>query len=94
MTGLARALMAWIVGLLLVAPIAIVNVLESFVLRLVVIEIFSAVLIIAMAMFTKAKVAELCHAECAIMGLLTLINRERRYAAVLVVFVSGNASHS
>ena len=59
MTGLARALIAWIVGLLLVAPIAIVNVLESFVLRLVVIEIFSAVLIIAMAMFTKAKVAEL-----------------------------------
>ncbi|KAK0508899.1 hypothetical protein JMJ35_008270 [Cladonia borealis] len=80
MTGLARALIAWIVGLLLVVPITVVNVLESFALRLIVIEIFSAVLIIAMSMFTKAKVAELfiCGAT---------------YAAVLVVFVSGNASH-
>lgn len=59
MTGLARALIAWIVGLLLIVPITIVNMLESFALRLVVIEIFSAVLIIAMSMFTKAKVAEL-----------------------------------
>lgn len=59
MTGLARALIAWIVGLLLVVPITIVNVVDSFALRLVVIEIFSAVLIIAMSMFTRAKVAEL-----------------------------------
>ena len=40
-------------------PITIVYMLGSFVLRLVVIEIFSAVLMIAMSMFTKAKVAEL-----------------------------------
>lgn len=59
MTGLARALIAWIVGLLLVVPIIIINILESFVLRLAVIEIFSAALIIALSMFTKAKVAEL-----------------------------------
>ena len=59
MKGLARALIAWIVGLLLVVPITIVDMLGSFALRLIVIEIFSAVLIIAMSMFTKAKVAEL-----------------------------------
>ena len=59
MPGLARALIAWIVGLLLVVPITVVNMLESYALRLVVIEIFSAVLIIAMSMFPKAKVAEL-----------------------------------
>ena len=59
MTGLARALIAWIVGLLLVVPIIIINILESFALRLAVIEIFSAALIIALSMFTKAKVAEL-----------------------------------
>ena len=59
MTGFARALIAWIVGLLLVVPIIIINMLESFVLRLAVIEIFSAALIIALSMFTKAKVAEL-----------------------------------
>ena len=59
MTGFARALIAWIVGLLLVVPIIIINILESFVIRLAVIEIFSAALIIALSMFTKAKVAEL-----------------------------------
>lgn len=59
MTGLARALIAWIVGLLLVVPIIIINMLESFVLRLAVIEIFSAALIIALSMLTKAKVVEL-----------------------------------
>ena len=59
MAGLARAVIAWIVGLLLVVPIIIINMLESFVLRLAIIEIFSAALIIALSMFTKAKVAEL-----------------------------------
>ena len=59
MKGLARALIAWIVGLLLVVPITIGNMLGRFALRLVVIEILSAVLIIAMSIFTKAKVAEL-----------------------------------
>ena len=100
--GLARALVAWIVGLLLVMPITIVNMLGSFALRLVVIEIFSAVLIIAMSMFTKAKVEELfiCrttqvsyHKDRAITESLALTIRERRYAVVLVVFLSGNESH-
>ena len=59
MKGLARALIAWFVGLLLVVPITIGNMLGSFALRLVVIEILSAVLTIAMSMFTRAKVAEL-----------------------------------
>ena len=54
-----ETLIAWIVGLLLAVPITIVNMLESFAHRLVVIEIFSALLIIALSIFTKAKVAQL-----------------------------------
>ena len=59
MTVIASALIAWIVGLLLVAPMFVINMLESFKLRLAAIEVFSAALVIALSTFTKAKVAEL-----------------------------------
>lgn len=57
--ALARALIAGVIGLLLVVPMTIIIMLESFLLRLAVIEMFSAGLIIVLSMFTKAKVAEL-----------------------------------
>ena len=74
--------------------------LKSFVHRLAIIEIFSAALIVALSMFTKAKVAELfvCGATYVSypvhrikLNIWVPTNRERRHVAVLVVFVSENA---
>lgn len=54
-----RILMAWIVVVFLLVPIPIIYTLNSVALRIAVIVIFSALLIVAMSSFAKARTVEL-----------------------------------
>jgi hypothetical protein len=51
-------LLAWVVIVLLLAPIAVLNFLTSMVLRLVTIVVASTILIILLSLFTYAKAIE------------------------------------
>ena len=56
---LARILIGWIVVLFLLVPIPIIIIVDSIALRTEVVLIFSASLIAALSIFTKAKITEL-----------------------------------
>ena len=56
---LARILIGWIVVLFLLVPIPIIIIVDSIALRTEVVLIFSALLIAALSVFTKAKITEL-----------------------------------
>lgn len=56
---LARILIGWIVVLFLLVPIPIIIIVDSIALRTEVVLIFSALLIAALSIFTKAKITEL-----------------------------------
>ena len=56
---LARILIGWIVVLFLLVPIPIIIIVDSIALRTEVVLMFSALLIAALSVFTKAKITEL-----------------------------------
>lgn len=98
---LTRILMAWIVVAFLLVPIPIIYTVDRVAIRMAIVVIFSALLVVAMATFTKSRTVELLLSGAAyvIKNLLwTLILpkliHQYRYAAVLVVFISGNSSKS
>lgn len=56
---MVRTLIAWIVVVLLLMSLPMINAVDSDALRMGIVVIFSAILIAALANFTKAKTAEL-----------------------------------